>query len=57
MMSAKMATPGLTKLTVFWNKDYDFMISADDVTNSVLSRDSNYVVDVFMWTKSESLGV
>ena len=57
MISAKMATPGLTKLTVFWNKDYDFMISADDVTNSVLSRDSNYVVDVFMWTKSESLGV
>ena len=57
MMSAKMATPGLTKLTVFWNKDYDFMISADEVTNNVLSRDSNYIVDVFMWTKSESLGV
>ena len=57
MMSAKMATPGLTKLTVFWNKDYDFMISADEVTNNVLSRDSTYIVDVFMWTKSESLGV
>ena len=33
------------------------MISADEVTNNVLSRDSNYIVDVFMWTKSESLGV
>ena len=51
MMSAKMATPGLLKITVFWNKGYDVIISVDDVTNKILSRDSNYIVDVFMWLK------
>ena len=51
MMSAKMATPGLLKLTVFWNKDYDVIIPVDDVTNKILSRDSNDIVDVFMWPK------
>ena len=51
MMSAKMATPGLLKITVFWNKGYDLIISVDDVTNKILSRDSNYIVDVVMWSK------
>ena len=51
MMSAKMATPGLLKITVFWNKGYDVIIPVDDVTNKILSRDSNYIVDVFMWPK------
>ena len=51
MTSAKMATPGLLKITVFWNKSYDVIISVDDVTNKILSRDSNYIVDVFMWPK------
>ena len=44
-----MATPGLLKITVFWNKGYDALISVDDVTNKVLWHDSNYIVDVFMW--------
>ena len=51
MMSAKMATPGLLKITVFWNKGYDVIIPVDDVTNKILSRDSNYIVDLFMWPK------
>ena len=50
-MSAKMATPGLLKIKVFWNKGYDVIISVNDVTNKILSRDSNYIVDVFMWPK------
>ena len=50
-MSAKMATLGLLKITVFWNKDYDVIISVDDFTNTFLSGDSNYIVDVFMWPK------
>ena len=50
-MSAKMATPGLLKITVFWNKGYDVIIPVDNVTNKVLSRDSNHIVDVFMWPK------
>ena len=51
MMSAKMATPGLLKITLFWNKDDNVIIPVDDVTNKILSRDSNYIVDVFMWPK------
>ena len=51
MMSAKMAIAGLLKLTVFWKKSYGVIISVDDVTNKILSRDSNYAVDVFMWPK------
>ena len=51
MMSAKMATPGLLKIMVFWNKGYDVIIPVDDVTNKILSRGSNYIVDVFMWPK------
>ena len=51
MMSAKMATPGLLKKTVFWNKGYDVIIPVDDVTNKILSRYSNYIVDVSMWPK------
>ena len=46
-----MATPGLLKITVFWNKGYDVIISVHDVTNKILSRDSNYIVDVVMWPK------
>ena len=51
MMSAKVATPGLLKLTVFWNKGYDVIIPADEVTNKILSRDSNFMVYLFMWPK------
>ena len=51
MTSVKMATPGLLKITVFWNKGYDVIISVHDVTNKILSRNSNYIVDVVMWPK------
>ena len=44
-----MAIPGLFKITVFWNKGYDVIIPFDDVTNKILSRDSNFIVYVFMW--------
>ena len=48
MTSAEMNTPGLLKKTVFCNKGYDVTIPVDDVTNKILSLDSNYIVDVFM---------
>ena len=51
MMSAKMTTPGLLRITVFWNTGYDIIISIGDVTNKSLSRDPNYIVDGFMWPK------
>ena len=46
MMSAKIATPDLLKITIFWNKAYDVKIHVNDVTNKGLSRESNYIVDV-----------
>ena len=47
MISAKMATPGLLKTKLFWKKDYDVISFAHDVTNQILSRDSNYNVKVW----------
>ena len=51
MMSAKLATPGLLKIQIFWKKDYDVIILDNGVTSKILSRDSNYIVDVVMWPK------
>ena len=39
MMSAKMAIPGLLKITVFRNKGYKVIIRVDDVNNKILSPD------------------
>ena len=49
MMLAEMATPGPLKITVFWDKGYDVIISLVDTTNKMLSRDSNYIADLFIW--------
>ena len=57
MMSAKMATPGLRKIKVFWKKGYDVIIFVNDVTNKTLSRDSNYIVDVVMWPKFDNSSI
>ena len=51
MMSEKMGTPGLLEITVFWNKGYDVINFFYDVTNSILLRDSNYIVNVVIWPK------
>ena len=51
MMSAKMATPDLLKIKVFWNIAYDVILFVQDFTNKILSRDSNYTVEVVMWPK------
>ena len=46
-----MATPGLLKIKIFLKNNYDVIISAHGVTNTILSRDSNYNVNVVMWQK------
>ena len=51
MMSAILANLGLLKIKIFWNKDYDVVISVHDFTSKIVSRDSNYVVDMAMWPK------
>ena len=51
MMSAKMATPGLLKTMIFWNKGYGVIIPVHDVSNKILSHGSNDIVDVVTWPK------
>ena len=50
-ISTILATLGLLKIEVSWNKGYDVIISGNDITNKILSRDSNYFVDVVLWPK------
>ena len=50
-MPANIATPGLLKIKAFWKKGDDVIISVNDVTNKILSRDSNYNVNLVMWPK------
>ena len=57
MIWAKMATLGLLKMTVFWNKGYDVIIYILEVTNKLLLRDSNYIVDMIMWPKFGNFNV
>ena len=56
-MSAKTATPGLLKIRVFWNKGYDVLISVDDVISKIFSRDSNYIVHLFMLPKFDNSSI
>ena len=61
MMSAKRATPGLLKITVFWNKGYGVIILVDDVTNKfyhvvqiilyMCSCNQSLVTVAFVWAK------
>ena len=57
MMSAKMATPGLLKMQVIWNKGCDLIFSVHDVNNKILSRDSVYIIDVVMLPKSGNTSI
>ena len=36
MMSAKLATPGLLKIKIFQNKDYDVIILEYNVTSKIV---------------------
>ena len=38
-------------MKIFWNKDYEVINYFHDVTNQILLRGSNYIVDVVMWPK------
>ena len=51
IMPAKMATLGLLKIKLLWNNGYDAKIFVQDVINKILSRESNYIVDLVMWPK------
>ena len=52
-----MATPDLLKIRIIWKKGYDVIISIHDVTNKILSRDSNYIIDLDMWPKFDNCNI
>ena len=43
-----MAAPSLLKIKLFWKIVYDVIFFVYDITSKILSRDSNYIVDVVM---------
>ena len=51
MMFAQVATLGRLQLKVTWNKDYEVTNFVHDVTDKILLRYSNYIVDVVIWPK------
>ena len=51
MIPAKLVTLGLLKIKVFWNRGYEVIVSIYDVTNKIVSRESNFIVDVVIWLK------
>ena len=53
-VSANLATLGLLKIRLFRNEGYDVIISVHGVNNKILSRDSNYIVDMVMWPKFDN---
>ena len=44
-------------MKVFWNKDYEVIISVHDATNKILSYDSNFIIDVVMWLKFDNSSI
>ena len=48
MMSAKMATAGFLKIQLFRKKWLNVIFSVHDVANKILSRDSNYNLNMVM---------
>ena len=57
MMSPKMAAPGLLKINTFLKNRYDVKIVVQDVTNKILSCESNYNVNVVMWPKFDNSSI
>ena len=51
MKAAKLAPPDLLKKLYFEKKGNDVIICVQDVSNKILSRHPNYIVDVVMWPK------
>ena len=57
MMWAKIATQGILKINLFWNIGYDVIAFVCDVTDEILSRGSNYIVDVVIRPKFDNSSI
>ena len=54
VMSAKLASLGVFKIKLCWDKSYEVIVSVHEVTNKNLLRDSNYIADVMRPTFGNS---
>ena len=52
MISAKLAIPGLFEITAFSSEVYDVTILVPDVIFKILLDDSNYVLNLVLWSIS-----
>ena len=52
MMSSRLATQSLFQRKVFRNKGYDVIKYVHDVSNKVLSQESNHIADAIMLDNS-----
>ena len=50
LISAKLATPGIVEIKIFWNTGYGVKNHVHDITKT-LSRDAKYIVDLLMWLR------
>ena len=57
MISAKLVTVGLLKIKEFWYNGYDAIVSVHDNAITILSRDSNHIVNVVMRPKFGNSGI
>ena len=57
MMSGEIATIGLVKTKLFWNKSIDVIISVFDVIDKTLSRDLNNILDMLMLPTFDSSSI
>ena len=53
-MPAKLATPGLRKIIIFWNKGYDVIIKVCDINSKTLPHVTNHIVNAVMLRKFDS---
>ena len=49
--ATKFGSLCVCKIKLFWNKIYNVKTSYHDANNKILSRESNYIIDVAMWPK------
>ena len=54
IMPAKLATPGLRKIIIFWNKGYDVIIKVCDINSKTLPHVTNHIVNAVMLRKFDS---
>ena len=54
IMPAKLATPDLLKIIIFWNKGYDVIIKVCDINSKTLPHVTNYIVNAVTLRKFDS---